>query len=328
MKILTILLLLYTFLFSKEVTVKQLFNVQTVKVKKTESSQTKKYYGYIKENDSNIYDVTPRFGGYIEDLKVDKRYEYVKKGALLATVYSPEVLRAKEEYLNTLKYIRKIPNKAMLESAKEKLLLLGVSAQEVDDIKIDCKVSRHTNIYAPASGYIFEKNIVKGSAFSMKQKLFTIVNLKDVWAEISIMPQDIPLIPKFTDFKVVSPVGDFKAYKENLYPMLSKKDALSILRLDVKNKDDALLPNMYVTVIAKMKQKSYLTLPSTAVIFKNKKYYVFIKGEYEGEYEPKSVDAKELNAQTYIVKGLNEGDEVVNNALFMMDSDAQINGLY
>ncbi len=328
MKILTILLLLHAVIFAKDVTVKQLFNVQTVKVKKVDTGQSKKYYGYIKANDSKIYDVTPRFGGYIEKLKADKIYMQVNKGALLATVYSPEVLRAKEEYLNTLNYSKKIPNKAMLESAKEKLLLLGVSAAEVDEIKAGGKVSRYTNIYAPASGYIFTKNVVNGSAFSMKQKLFSIVNLEDLWAEVSIYPQDISLISKFKDFKVSSPVGEFQATKEILYPKLSKKDALYTLRLDLKNRDDLLLPDMYVTVTAQMKKESYLTLPATAVIFKKGNYYVFIKGEYEGEYEPKIVDAKELNAHTYIIKGMKEGDEVVNNALFMMDSDAQINGLY
>jgi Cu(I)/Ag(I) efflux system membrane fusion protein len=52
-------------------------------------------------------------------------------------------------------------------------------------------------------------------------------------------------------------------------------------------------------------------------------------GEYEGEYEPSEVEVEVLNPDTYIIKsGLNAGDEVVNNALFMMDSDAQINGLY
>ncbi|MBU1642168.1 efflux RND transporter periplasmic adaptor subunit, partial [bacterium] len=64
-------------------------------------------------------------------------------------------------------------------------------------------------------------------------------------------------------------------------------------------------------------------------IRKNGKYYVFGVSEFEGEYEPIAVDAEVLDNNTYIIKsGLNKGDEVVDNALFMMDSDAQINGLY
>jgi len=85
---------------------------------------------------------------------------------------------------------------------------------------------------------------------------------------------------------------------------------------------------MYVSVSADMKKENYLTLPSTAVIFKNGKYYVFVKGDFEGEYTPRVIEAKEIDAHSYRVKGLQNGDEVVNNALFMMDSDAQINGLY
>ncbi|MBU0631551.1 efflux RND transporter periplasmic adaptor subunit [bacterium] len=328
MRVLYILLFLHVSIFAKDATVEQLFSVQTVKVKKIETAQSKKYYGYIKENDALVYDVSPRFGGYIEVLKADKLYMYVTKGSLLATVYSPEVLRAKEEYLNTLNYTKRIPNKAMLESAKEKLLLLGVSKEEIDAIQTDEKVSRYTNIYAPISGYLFEKNVVNGSGFAMKQKLFSLVSLEDVWVEVAIYPQDINLVSSFTGFKIISPVGDFQATKEMLYPKLSKKDALLTLRLDVKNRDDLLLPDMYVSVMTDMQKKSYLTLPSTAVIFKNAKHYVFIKGEYEGEYEPKVIEAKEMDAHTYIIKGLNEGDEVVDNALFMMDSDAQINGLY
>jgi Cu(I)/Ag(I) efflux system membrane fusion protein len=86
---------------------------------------------------------------------------------------------------------------------------------------------------------------------------------------------------------------------------------------------------MYANVISKDKAKTYLTLPQSAVIRKDNKYYAFMVGEYEGEYEPIEVHVKPLDNKTYIVlDGLGEGDEVVNNALFMMDSDAQINGLY
>jgi Cu(I)/Ag(I) efflux system membrane fusion protein len=74
--------------------------------------------------------------------------------------------------------------------------------------------------------------------------------------------------------------------------------------------------------------REYLTLSQSAVIRKNGKYYVFIVSEFQGEYEPKEIKAEALNNETYIIQGLNAGDEVVNNAMFMMDSDAQINGLF
>ncbi len=328
MKYLTLLLLLHVSIFAKDVTVKQLFNVQTIKVKSVNGAQSQTYYGYVKEDDSKVYDVTPRFDGYIEELKANKSYMYVQKGALLATAYSPEVLRAKDEYLSIFSFTKKFPNKAMLESAKERLILLGVSTKEIEMIEKEGKTSRTTNIYAPSSGYVYEKNVVKGSAFSTKQTLFKIVNLSNVWVEVAIYPQDLDLVSKMNEFTISSPAGDFKAKKELLYPKLSAKDAPFTLRVSVQNPKGKLLSGMYVSVSADMKKENYLTLPSSAVIFKNGKYYVFVKGDFEGEYTPRAIEAKEIDAHSYRVKGLQNGDEVVNNALFMMDSDAQINGLY
>ena len=200
--------------------------------------------------------------------------------------------------------------------------------KEIDALQKGGEVSDLTGIYAPQSGYLFEKNIVNGSAFSAKQRLFQIVNIGTLWVEAGIYPQDIDIVSKLSDFTIVTPVGEFQALKEQLYPRLDKKEALATLRLGVQNKDDALKPGMYVSVNAASKPQSYLTLPATAVIFKNGKHYVFVVGEYAGEYEPKAIEARSLDSDTYRVQGLDEGDEVVNNALFMMDSDAQINGLY
>lgn len=326
--LITTLLILHVNLLAKDVTVKQLFNVQSVKVKSVNAAQSQKYYGYVKENDSKVYDVAPRFDGYIEKLFADKSYMYVQKGSLLATVYSPEVLKAKEEYRTALEFSKGFADKEIVASAKERLVLLGVSDQEIAKIEKDGKVTHTTNIYAPASGYIFEKNIVKGSAFSTKQNIFRIVNLSNIWVEVAIYPQDYDLISKLNDFIISSPAGDFKAKKELLYPRVNTKDAPFTLRISVQNPKGKLISGMYVSVSADTKKERILTLPATALIFKNSKYYVFIKGEYAGEYEPRVVDAKEIDANTYSVKGLKEGDEVVNNALFMMDSDAQINGLY
>jgi Cu(I)/Ag(I) efflux system membrane fusion protein len=328
MKLFTLLLLLHVSIFAKDVTVKQLFNVQTIKVKTTNASMSQKYYGYVKEDDSKVYDVSPRFDGYIEELKANKTYMYVQKGTLLATVYSPEVLRAKEEYLSIYNFTKKFPNKAMVESAKERLTLLGINPREIAMIEKEGKTSRTTGIYAPSSGYIFEKSVTSGSAFSMRQNIFKIVNLANVWVEVAIYPQDYDLISKLNDFLISSPAGNFKAKKEMLYPRVSAKDAPLTLRVSVQNPKGKLIGGMYVSVSADTKKESYLTLPSSAVIFKNGKYYVFVKGQYQGEYEPRVIEAKELDANTYSVKGLQNGDEVVNNALFMMDSDAQINGLY
>ena len=326
-----LLLLLPLALFAQNATVKQLFNVQTTKVKSVQTSKSKKSYGYVKADEALTYSVSPRFSGYVVKLFGDKTYKRVKKGEALVSVYSPEVYKAKEEYLNSYNYSKNTKNNGMLESAKLKLELLGLSTNEIQRVLKSKRVSKNTTIYSPVSGYIFSKNIMSGSAFNAKTKLFEIVNIDEVWVEAKIVENDLKWIKNANKFDVnfKSNSKTYTATSTLLYPMLNVKEAILTLRLRLKNKDNLLFPGMYATVLSSSEDKEYLTLKRSAVIRKGGKYYAFVVGDFKGEYEPVEVQTQLLNNDTYIItSGLNADDEVVDNALFMMDSDAQINGLY
>ena len=219
----------------------------------------------------------------------------------------------------------------MLESAKLKLELLGVSKDETQSVIKNKKVSQNTTIYSPVDGYIFSKNIMNGSAFNAKAKLFELVNLDEVWVEAKIVEDDLEWIKNAAKFDVnfKSTPKTYTAISTLLYPMLDEKEATLTLRLRLKNADNTLFPGMYASVVSSSESKKYLTLKRSAVIRKGGKYYAFVVGDFKGEYEPVEIQTQLLDNETYIItNGLNTGDEVVDNALFMMDSDAQINGLY
>lgn len=323
MRYLFLIAMLITLPRAKEATVKQLFSVQTVKVKLLPHAKSIKSYGFVKVDDARVYDVSPRFGGYVEVLYADRIYKKVTKGEALAKVYSPEVLKAKDEYKNSVGYAK---NKAMIESSKIKLQLLNIPHAE-----IDAKTSNFTTINSPANGYVFKKGLNNNSAFNAKSVLFEIVNLDSVWIEVKIHQDQLRLVQNVDKFTLSTPALEetFEATNAGVYPKLDEKEESFTLRLEVKNPHAKLKPGMYMSVAMNQSKENYLTLPTTAVIRKNGAFYVFVVGEYEGDYEPLRVEVEALNPDTYIVKSvLKEGDIVVNNALFMMDSDAQINGLY
>lgn len=329
MNYLLIISLLLTFSYAKEATVKQLFSVQIVKVKEVNVAKSLESYGYVTLDESRVYDVSPRFGGFVEVLYANKLYHEVKRGDMLVKVYSPEVLRAKYDYLNTLNYTK--PNSTMLKSAKEKLQLLNIPQNEINAIDKQRIISKFTTISSPIDGYIFKKSINNNSAFNEKNSLYTIVNLSTVWVEVKIHQNQLSRLKSIEDFMIKTSAypQTFKAKKVQLYPELDPKEESFTLRLEVENAKHLLKPGMYATVEMSSKKHTYLTLPTTAVARKNGKFYVFRVGEYEGEYEPFEIKVEALNPDSYIIKsGLHDGDAVVNNALFMMDSDAQINGLY
>lgn len=331
MRHLLAILLLLSLLNAREKTLEQHFNVQTTQVKRVSEAKSVKSFGFVKVDESRVYDVSPRFGGFVEVLYADTRYKRVKKGETLAKVYSPEVLQAKDDFLNTINYTKRRENSAMLESAKTKLKLLNIPESEIEEIYKEKKTSFFTTIVSPADGYVFKKSLQNNSAFNAKSTLFQIVNLDKVWIELKIRQNQLSFLKNIKSFTLSTPSlqQTFEAKREILYPELDPKEESFTLRLSVENEHNVLRPGMYVTAKMSADVSSYLTLPSTAIIRKNAKFYVFVAGEYEGEYEPLEIDAELLNANAYIVKSsLEEGDAVVNNALFMMDSDAQLNGLY
>jgi len=315
----------------KKPTIKQLFNVQTVQVKEIVSAKKQRNYGYIVAKDSNIVNVTAWFTGYVEVLHVDTLYQKVKKGQALASVYSAEVYKAKQDYLNALKFNAKRPSAGMVQSAKRKLILLGVSQTEILQVRDKRKVSKLTTIYAPESGWIFEKNITQGSFINKRKSLYEIVNLSSVWLEAKLFQKEIMTLDSLSDFKVTVRGIDktFNAKKELLYPMLDPKEATATLRLSIENEEGILKPGMYATLYASASKTTKLVIPRTAAMRKNGIWYAFLATDFKGEYEPLEIKVQPLDNKYFeVLSGLRKGDSIVNNALFMMDSDAQINSVY
>jgi len=316
---------------NKRPTIKQLFNVNTVQVKEIKSTQRQTNYGYIVAKDSFKVDVVAWYGGFVEKLYADTLYKYVKKGEALVKVYSPEVYKAKQDYLNSLNFSGSHTSKGMLKSAKTKLALLGVATKEIRQIENTRKIDEFSTIYAQSTGWIFEKYINQGSSFASKKKLFQIVNLKKVWLEVQIFQNQFKDIAFFNTFSV-SVKGIDKSYtakKSLVYPMLNPKEATMTLRLEIDNKKGLLKTGMYAKVERSAKTKKALVIPRTSAIRKGGLWYAFLATEFKGEYEPIEIKVKSLDKDYYeVTKGLTTKDIIVNNALFMMDSDAQINAIY
>jgi len=312
-------------------TVKQLFNVTLTQVKEISTAKEQVNYGYIVAEDSAMIDVLTWYDGFVVKLYANTLYTKVQKGDPLVTVYSPEVYKAKQDYLNSIKYNMKTSMPEMLRSSKIKLTLLGVSQKEIEHISKTHTADMYTTVYAPISGWIFEKNINDGASFNNKKRLFKIINLEKVWMEVKLFQNELAWLNTLSHFKVkVKGLKDtFEAKKSLLYPMLDPKEATATLRLTIDNKEETLKPGMYAKVHAMAKIHTRLVVPRTAVMRKNGTWYAFLATEFKGEYEPVELKVEPLDNTHYqILSGLNKGDTIVNNALFMMDSDAQINSIY
>lgn len=317
-------------LWAKPAPIIQQFNVTTIKVKRSNTAaNVGKNYGYLRADEGLESIIALRFGGYVEKLRATETYQHISKGDVIAEVYSPEVLQAKEEYLSSLKYSAIRPNPGMVQSTKERLIYLGVPMSEITAIEKTVTVASTTTVRSPVTGYIFEKKINKGSAFGAMQPLFRIVRLDPIWLEMKFPPEQLEALQKVDSYEIR--VTGFErplyAKRGKIYPNANPSESTLTMRLNLSNPGGKLFPGMYAAINPMMHASGALVVPRSAVIRKKGKWFCFKKGEYEGEYEPVAVNVVPVGNDRYEIRsGLAEGDEVVANALFMIDSDAQING--
>ena len=318
-------LLLSSFLQAQILDAKQVFNKKTTKVIKEEISINKSFYGITKIDESSLTDVVSRFDGYITKLNANKKYMTIKKGEPLYSIYSQEILSIQNELQVALNF-----NQNIYQSTLGRLDNLDISKSEQQKIK-DGKISSNGLVVtSPMNAILMEKNINQSSAVTKGTTLLQLASLDKIWFVASVYQSDLEFVKKDGEALInIDGINQkIKSKVDFIYPIFDEKTKTVDVRFVLENEDLKLVPSMFGKVDINVKKDFMLTLPKTAVLKKADKFYVF-KPLENGEFEPIKIEAKRISSNKYeILSGLNENDEVINNALFLLDSDAVTNALY
>jgi Cu(I)/Ag(I) efflux system membrane fusion protein len=319
------LLIIFTLITSANaVTVEQLFNVKTITVTTQNIEKSRTYNGYVQIADDKIYTISLTQDGFIKGLTAPSIYDKVTKGKKLFEIYSPEVYKTQIELLSA-----KRVSASLAKHMETKLALYDVSKRNINMIKKSNKASKYLPFYSPYSGIVIEKFVTEGSSVKKGMEVYKLADLSTVWVVAKAYEADRAYIHKGSKVQVTLG-GDKNVYDATVdfvYPVVDKVNKTIDFRITLENKTGNIQPNSYATIKSIQNQMSNLVLPTTAVVTKGHKHLVFVPGEYEGEYKSKRIEAKRISSTLFqVVSGLKEGDVVVNNSLFLIDSDVVING--
>jgi len=318
------LLLIFSVMsLAQSTTVEQLFNVKTIKVTSKYVEKSRTYNGYVQIADEKIYTITLTQDAFIKNLTAPNIYDKVMKGDKLFEIYSPEVYKAQIEMLSAKKI-----SPSLAKNMETKLELYDVSKRNIKMIKRANKASKYLPFYSPYSGIVIEKSVREGSAVKKGMEVYKLADLSSVWVVAKAYEADRAFMHKGSKVQVTF-AGDKRVYDSTvdfIYPIVDKVNKTIDFRIALENKNAKLQPNAYATIKSIEESSIHLVLPTTAVVTKGEKHLVFIPGEYDGEYQTKIVEAKRVsNGEFEIISGLKEGDVVVNNSLFLIDSDVKLN---
>jgi Cu(I)/Ag(I) efflux system membrane fusion protein len=221
--------------------------------------------GKVDYDESRVKEIAAWVPGRIDRLYVDFTGILVRKGDHMVYLYSPQLLSAQAELLQAAKAIKetagateliKRSSIATLEAAREKLRLLGLLNEQIEEIEKTGKTTDHLTIYAPIGGIVIAKHANAGDYVETGAKIYTIADLSEVWVKLDAYESDLPWIRyrQQVEFTTEAYPGElFKGTISFIDPVLNPITRTVKVRVNVANPDGRLKPEMFVRAIVRSK---------------------------------------------------------------------------
>lgn len=293
--------------------------------------------GRIDYDEKRIVTVSPKIGGWIEDLYVDFTGRFVKQGEPLLTIYSPELVSTQEEYLIALRAKRDLSKSpfpevvgsgdSLAESAKRRLKLWDINDDQIKTLEESGQAKKTLTLYSPFSGFVLEKAAYKGMNVMPGVALFKLADLSVVWLYADVYEYELPFVRlgQQASVQLASMPGEAVTGRAvYIYPSLNPETRTAKVRFEIPNPQGKLKPEMYANVEIKVHLGQKLTVPEGAIIDTGLRQLAIIdKGN--GYFEPREVKVGSKVDNYYeVIKGLKAGERVVTSANFLIDSESKL----
>ncbi len=317
---------------SMSATAMQLANIQTAVVGSSELLKVVRLNGKVQEDERLIFSQSSHIPGRIEDLKVNFTGDYVKKGQVIASVYSPDLVTAQEELFEAQKIKDSQPQ--LFEAAKEKLKNWKLTEDQINQILASGKTLETFDVLAEVSGYVTQKKVNTGDYVRRGEAIYEVADFSRVSVLFDVYESDLPWIKKGdkVTYTIESLPGEtFEGTIDYLDPVINPKTRVAKARVVQSNTALKLKPEMFVSgkVEAKLPQTDAVVVPKTAVMWTGKRSVVYVKSQTEkGVYfNMREVDLGPALGESYVIEdGLLKGEEIAINGTFSIDAAAQLAG--
>ena len=305
--------------------------------------------GYTAYNTSSVGNIAARVSGRIEKLYVKYRYQKISKGQKIMDIYSPELMTAQQNLLFLLK--NDSNNGSMIEAARQKLLLLGFSEQQLGQIVRSGNPSFTIAVYSSYPGHIHEAgntgamgdgtnaedenmnqatlttqelNLKEGMYVKKGQVIFSVYDPLKLWVLLNIYPQDQFFVKAGDRVRVVpetKPAEDFIATINYIEPFFRKGSKTIAARVNYDNSTLQLPVGSQVKATIFSDAHRGLWLPKEAVLSLGMDKIVFLKKD-KGFKVHKIITGHVHKNLLQVTAGLNESDSVAANAQYLVDSES------
>jgi len=311
----------------------KLSNIQTTVIGHTTSAESGqlRLSGKIQADESKSASLVSHIPGRIEKLYVSFTGETVRKGQKLAKIYSPDLITAQKELLES-KMMEHV-NPILFEATLNKLKYWKISDKQIEEVLESREINESFDIYAEHSGVVSKRRVSVGDHLIEGGILFDIQNLNKLWVLFDVYEKNLKNIALNDEVKFTTPAvpgQEFVGKISFINPVINPNTRAATVRVETQNKNQILKPEMFVTglLLSKASNSEQLTVPKSAVLWTGTRSVVYLKvpNSTVPSFEFCEVTLGDDIGDNYlVVDGLAMGDEVVTKGAFVIDASAQLN---
>lgn len=282
--------------------------------------------GVLAFNDRDVAVVQARAAGFVERVYGRAAGDVLKAGAPLADVLVPEWAAAQEEFLA----LRRSGDSSLLAAARQRLRLSGMPLELIAQVERSGRVQAVWTVSNPLGGVLQTLDVREGMTVAPGQTLARINGLDAVWLQVAVPEaQGAALaVGQTVQSRFVGLPGKvFDGRVSAVLPTTAQDSRTVQVRVELPNLDGALRPGMTAQVRLAQPTATGLQVPSEALIRTGKRVLVML-AEEGGHYRPVDVEVGAENQDhTLILRGLQDGQQVVASGQFLLDSEASLKGV-
>jgi cobalt-zinc-cadmium efflux system membrane fusion protein len=285
----------------------KLAGVETGMIEMRSLSSNLKVNGIITVAPQNLATVCMPLGGFIKNTSLLPGNR-VSKGQTLAIIENQEFVDIQQSYLeakNRLLFAEAEFNrhtdlykndvysesnlqqvtveyknlKALVKSLEQKLFLIGINPQKLDEENISSTV----NLASPINGFLKDVNVNIGKYVSPNDVLFEIVNNDKLFLELTLFEKDADkvTIGQKVRFFINNETEVHEAVISQTGRSVSAEKTFRVYA-NITSLCKNLLPGMYVNAVIKEDERNVTALPSEALVSFDDKNFIFV---YEKDKE-------------------------------------------
>ncbi len=301
----------------------QTMGIRTATVAQETIEESLRLFGTVETNERLENVSVSKFEGWIDGLSVNAEGDVVKSGDLLFRVYSPNLIAAQKDYLNSMR----IGNKKRISAVKQRLRSLGMQNGTINSIAQTGQVVERVPVYAETGGTVASLLVREGDYIKPGSEILRLQSYDGVWVIASIAERDLPLVRTGQSVSLrfpSAPNASSEGEVNYIYPTIDTATRTAKVRIEVDNASGDLRPGAYASIDVSLQSDSLLVIPTESVLYSSLGAHVIV-ALGEGRFKASRIEVGvEAAGYTQVINGLEEGDMIVSSGQFMLDSEVNL----